>query len=76
MSAIGTGSAEPGIGTPCSRICVVHPQTGLCSGCGRSIAEIAGWSGFSDAERTRIMTKLPARLATMNSGVIAAHALR
>jgi predicted Fe-S protein YdhL (DUF1289 family) len=76
MSAIETGSAEPGMVTPCNRICVVHPQTGLCTGCGRSIEEIAGWSGFSDADRARIMTKLPARLAAMNGGVIAAHALR
>jgi hypothetical protein len=47
---------------------VVHPQTGLCSGCGRSIAEIAGWSGFSHAERAGVMTQLPARLAAMNGG--------
>ncbi|MFZ0425299.1 MAG: DUF1289 domain-containing protein [Xanthobacteraceae bacterium] len=68
MSATGTGSPEPGIITPCNRICVVHPQTGLCSGCGRSIAEIAGWSGFSHAERAGVMTQLPARLAAMNGG--------
>jgi predicted Fe-S protein YdhL (DUF1289 family) len=73
MSAIRTGTAEPGIVTPCNRICVVHPQTGLCSGCGRSIEEIGGWSGFSDAESAHVMAKLPARLAAMN-GVIAARA--
>jgi hypothetical protein len=75
MSAIGTGTAEPRIVTPCNRICVVHPQTGLCTGCGRSIKEIAGWSGFSDAERGRVMTTLPARLAAMNDGgAVAARA--
>jgi predicted Fe-S protein YdhL (DUF1289 family) len=77
MSSIGTGSAEPGIVTPCNRICVVHPQTGLCGGCGRSLAEIAGWSSFSHAERAQVMTQLPARLAAMNGGgVIAARAQR
>jgi uncharacterized protein len=73
MSAILTGSADPAIVTPCNRICVVHPQTGLCTGCGRSIDEIAGWSGFSDAERAHVMTQLPSRLGAMN-GVLAARA--
>ena len=71
MSAIGTGSTEPAIVTPCNRICVVDPRTGLCTGCGRSLDEIACWSGYSDAERTRVMTQLPVRLAAMNGAVSA-----
>jgi predicted Fe-S protein YdhL (DUF1289 family) len=34
-------------------------------GCGRSLAEIAGWTSLSDAERRRIMDELPARLAKL-----------
>jgi uncharacterized protein len=49
------------IKSPCTKICVVDPVAGLCIGCGRSLAEIAGWIGFTDEERTRIMAALPQR---------------
>ena len=32
------------IESPCVRICVVHPETRLCTGCARSIDEIGRWS--------------------------------
>ncbi|MGQ0456720.1 MAG: DUF1289 domain-containing protein [Hyphomicrobium sp.] len=48
--------------TPCIKICVMDDAAGLCAGCGRTRAEIAGWTAFSDAERRRIITELPARL--------------
>jgi predicted Fe-S protein YdhL (DUF1289 family) len=51
------------IATPCIRHCTIDPAIGLCVGCGRSLAEIAGWLRFSDAERRAIMAALPARLA-------------
>jgi predicted Fe-S protein YdhL (DUF1289 family) len=54
------------IETPCIRVCTVHPVLRLCSGCGRTLDEIAGWIALSSAERARIMTQLPARLAAMN----------
>ncbi len=59
--------------TPCNKVCTVDPASSLCIGCGRSLAEIAGWLGFTDAERTRIMAELPARLARLNSGANAAE---
>jgi predicted Fe-S protein YdhL (DUF1289 family) len=75
MPAIETRSAEPCTVTPCNRVCVVHPRTRLCIGCGRSLEEIADWIAFSDAERADIMAQLPARLAAINgSGAIAARA--
>ncbi|ACL58679.1 DUF1289 domain-containing protein [Methylobacterium nodulans] len=49
--------------TPCTRICVLDPATGLCEGCGRSRDEIAAWGGLSEPERQRIMALLPARRA-------------
>lgn len=49
--------------SPCVKICTYEPGTGLCLGCGRTLAEIAGWASFTDAERRRIMEELPARLA-------------
>jgi predicted Fe-S protein YdhL (DUF1289 family) len=52
--------------SPCEKICVVDPPSGLCLGCGRSLAEIARWTAYSDGERARIMAELPARLDAMN----------
>ena len=51
----------PAIATPCVKVCVVDGESGLCLGCLRTLAEVAGWTGFSDAERASIMAGLPAR---------------
>jgi predicted Fe-S protein YdhL (DUF1289 family) len=57
-----SNTASPaGIETPCVKICDIDRETGLCCGCGRSLAEIARWSSMSSAERTQIMAQLPAR---------------
>jgi predicted Fe-S protein YdhL (DUF1289 family) len=55
----------PGIETPCTRVCVVHPTHQLCVGCGRTIEEIAHWIDLTDAERERIMTQLTPRLQAL-----------
>jgi uncharacterized protein len=69
------------IETPCIRICVVHPSLRLCTGCGRSLDEIARWIDLTADERGRIAAQLPPRLAAMsganscaNSGTNAAPA--
>lgn len=51
------------IPSPCVNICVVHPETRLCTGCARTIDEIAGWAKYSDDERQAIMEDLPNREA-------------
>jgi predicted Fe-S protein YdhL (DUF1289 family) len=53
--------------TPCLKICTYEPGAGVCLGCGRTLAEIAGWAALSDHERQRIMAELPARLAKVKS---------
>ncbi|KRE17725.1 hypothetical protein ASE63_00520 [Bosea sp. Root381] len=53
-----------GVSTPCIRICVIDQARRLCEGCGRTLAEIAGWPRMSEAERLEIMRELPGRLAT------------
>jgi uncharacterized protein len=55
------------IETPCEKICLVDPPTGLCRGCGRSLAEIERWIAYSDDERACIMAELPRRLESMNA---------
>ena len=49
--------------SPCIRLCSIDAQTGLCDGCGRSLAEIGNWVRYSEAERREIMDALPSRRA-------------
>ena len=51
--------------SPCEKICIVDRVSGLCRGCGRSLAEIERWAGYSDAERAEVMARLPERLKAM-----------
>ncbi len=47
--------------SPCVRICVVHPTEQICTGCYRTLDEIARWSRMDSSERAEIMEALPAR---------------
>ncbi len=62
---MNTSSSIPGlpraVASPCVQVCAVDAALGLCLGCRRTLAEIAGWSRFTDAERARILAELPAR---------------
>lgn len=49
------------IESPCIKICVVHPETRLCTGCLRSIDEIGRWSRMTAQERTAVLAELPGR---------------
>lgn len=53
---------EPVITSPCIKVCAVDGQTGLCLGCGRTLAEIGGWSGLGQPGREQIMAQLPQRM--------------
>jgi len=48
--------------TPCKNICELDQVMGLCTGCGRSLAEIASWRDMTPHDRRAIMTVLDARL--------------
>ncbi len=49
------------IDSPCVRVCVVHPETRLCTGCARSLDEIGNWSRMTPEARRAVMAELPAR---------------
>ena len=49
------------IGSPCVQVCAIDGASGLCLGCHRTLAEIAGWTRLTDAERAAITAALPAR---------------
>ena len=49
------------IESPCIKICVVHPEARLFTGCLRSIDEITQWSKMSAETRREIIADLPNR---------------
>jgi hypothetical protein len=50
------------ISSPCIKVCVIDPASGLCIGCGRTLDEIARWGSMSETQRQDIMRGLSARL--------------
>jgi len=56
------------IESPCLKLCDIDRPSGLCRGCGRTLAEIARWSSFTPLERRDIMAALAARLAAHFGG--------
>ena len=51
------------IDSPCVQVCLIHPETRLCTGCERTIEEIGRWSQLSPETRRAIMADLPNRTA-------------
>jgi hypothetical protein len=47
--------------SPCINVCAIDSASGLCSGCGRTLDEIARWASMSGDERAAVMRALPAR---------------
>ncbi|MGH1369328.1 MAG: DUF1289 domain-containing protein [Maritimibacter sp.] len=47
--------------SPCTKICVIHPEERLCTGCLRSIEEISAWGLMSVEQRRDLLAALPAR---------------
>ncbi len=55
------------IESPCINICVIHPESRLCTGCLRSIDEITAWSRMTPEARRAIMADLPERKGMLNA---------
>lgn len=53
------------IESPCIKICVVHPEARICTGCYRSIDEITGWARMSPEARRAVMDELPLRVGQL-----------
>jgi predicted Fe-S protein YdhL (DUF1289 family) len=49
------------VDSPCVKICVIHPASGLCIGCFRTTDEIAGWSRMQPDARKTLVAELPKR---------------
>ena len=51
---------ERGPGSPCLNICTLD-ERGVCRGCFRTLAEIAGWTRMTTADRWATVSKAEAR---------------
>ena len=51
--------------SPCNGVCRMDDATGLCTGCGRTLSEIANWGSMNDAERAGIRDLLPERMTKL-----------
>ncbi|WP_108977885.1 DUF1289 domain-containing protein [Leptospira ryugenii] len=47
--------------SPCIKVCMMDPDTGLCAGCFRTIEEIGTWSKLSEEEKQVLYQKLERR---------------
>jgi len=54
------------IKSPCIRICKMDNSTGLCTGCYRTIDEIADWVFLSDEEKLKLLAEIEKRKEKMN----------
>ena len=61
-----SGAGKP-VESPCIKVCVLDETGSICTGCGRSLDEIAGWGGATDAERRAIVARAAARKAVSSA---------
>ena len=56
------------IDSPCTKICVVDAERGLCRGCHRTLAEISRWVNYSRTEKLAVLKKVAKRKAAVAAG--------
>jgi len=49
------------INSPCINICVINAETGYCSGCFRTIAEISRWPELTPEQKIELLRELTDR---------------
>ncbi|HEY8024793.1 MAG TPA: DUF1289 domain-containing protein [Burkholderiaceae bacterium] len=47
--------------SPCISVCRMHPQSGLCEGCQRTIDEIVQWGTASESQKRGIWVEIHQR---------------
>lgn len=57
-------SAESPVASPCIQVCVLDALN-VCTGCGRSLDEIAEWSRAADTRKQEICGLAQQRLTTL-----------
>jgi predicted Fe-S protein YdhL (DUF1289 family) len=55
------------VDSPCIKICELNGD-GVCVGCGRTRAEIAGWMSMSDAQKAQVVELAERRKRAWSAG--------
>ena len=68
----GSGGAE--VASPCTSVCTIDAETGLCAGCYRTLDEIAGWIDLSAEHKRTLLATLLIRRVRFHAAMSARHA--
>ncbi|KND55257.1 hypothetical protein BPUN_2783 [Candidatus Paraburkholderia kirkii] len=60
---IGRARTQEPVGSPCTNVCRLDPDSGLCQGCYRSRDEIRTFRSMDDATKHALLDELLARRA-------------
>ena len=60
-TAPGESSPADHVPSPCISVCVLDAGGRVCTGCFRTLEEIAAWGTLDVAAKRRILTELPQR---------------
>ena len=63
-----TPPAPNSVPSPCVSVCVMHPQTGQCEGCLRTLQEIGEWSRLHDAGKRQVWQRIQMRVQSLVGG--------
>jgi hypothetical protein len=59
--------SKEAVPSPCILVCVLDPGADICTGCGRTLDEIAEWASAMPARQRRIVADAAARLARIKA---------
>jgi predicted Fe-S protein YdhL (DUF1289 family) len=57
----------PRLPSPCKEICKVDTNVSICTGCGRTVGEIAEWGLATASRQHEIVRRSPARMGSVTS---------
>ncbi len=57
-----------GVASPCISVCTLDASQTYCTGCLRTLGEIARWGTMGDGERRALVEALPARRDALAAG--------
>jgi hypothetical protein len=69
-----TGSGGTEVASPCTSVCAIDAETGLCAGCYRTLDEIAGWIDLSAEQKRTLLAILLIRRVRFHAAMSARHA--
>jgi predicted Fe-S protein YdhL (DUF1289 family) len=54
-------TAQGAVPSPCINVCRMDAASGLCEGCLRTLAEIAGWASMDEADKRCVWQQIAQR---------------